>query len=88
MLSKSMPPPARQKKSNKFDKDKKMFVKGRNVQVNMQRRHMEFIAQVVRSIESEQSRNEVAMLFADAMGRENVNSYFDSQRFVKACVTK
>ena len=62
-----------------------MIVKGRNVQVNMQRRHMEFIAATINTIADKESRNRVAILFADAMQRENVNEHFHPQRFVQAC---
>tara|TARA_R110002020_G_scaffold407043_1_gene617147 strand:+ start:661 stop:861 length:201 start_codon:yes stop_codon:yes gene_type:complete len=62
-----------------------MIVKGRNVQVNMQRRHMEFIAATINSIEDREERNKVAILFADAMNRESVNQHFQPQRFIQAC---
>ena len=62
-----------------------MIVKGRNVQVNMQRRHMEFIAATINSIEDKEERNKVAILFADAMNRESVNQHFQPQRFIQAC---
>tara|TARA_Y100000296_G_C5099390_1_gene219124 strand:+ start:674 stop:874 length:201 start_codon:yes stop_codon:yes gene_type:complete len=62
-----------------------MIVKGRNVQVNMQRRHMEFIAATINTIEDKEERNKVAILFADAMNRENVNQHFQPQRFIQAC---
>ncbi len=62
-----------------------MIVKGRNVQVNMQRRHMEFIAATINTIEDKEERNKVAILFADAMQRESVNEHFQPQRFVQAC---
>ncbi len=65
-----------------------MIVKGRNVKVDMQRRHMEFIAEVVGSIQDDRSRNEIAMLFADAMNREGVNRNFNRQRFVEACTKR
>jgi hypothetical protein len=62
-----------------------MIVKGRNVQVNMQRRHMEFIAATINSISDKEERNKVAILFADAMNRESVNQHFQPQRFIQAC---
>ena len=62
-----------------------MIVKGRNEQVNMQRRHMEFIAATINSIEDKEERNKVAILFADAMNRESVNQHFQPQRFIQAC---
>ena len=63
-----------------------MIVKGRNVNVDMQRRHMEFIASVINSIEDKKNRNNTAILFADAIQRENCNQHFNKQRFVTACV--
>jgi len=62
-----------------------MIVKGRNVQVNMQRRHMEFIAATINTIEDREERNKVAILFADAMNRESVNQHLQPQRFIQAC---
>tara|TARA_R110000824_G_scaffold903_2_gene5344 strand:+ start:240 stop:440 length:201 start_codon:yes stop_codon:yes gene_type:complete len=62
-----------------------MIVKGRNVQVDMQRRHMEFIAATINTIEDKESRNKIAILFADAMNREGVNQHFQPQRFIQAC---
>jgi hypothetical protein len=62
-----------------------MIVKGRNVQVDMQRRHLEFIAATINTIEDTEERNKVAILFADAMQREKINDNFQPQRFVQAC---
>ena len=64
-----------------------MIVKGREVKVNMQRRHLELIASVINDIDTSKfvDRNEVAVLFADALRREHVNDHFDVARFVKAC---
>lgn len=65
-----------------------MIVKGREVKVNMQRRHLELIASVINNIDTSKfvDRNEVAVLFADALRREGVNDGFDVTRFVEACV--
>jgi len=63
-----------------------MIVKGRNVHVNMQRRQLELIASVIKSIPAEGvTRNTVAIMFADTLQRENVNDNFNVCRFVKAC---
>ena len=62
-----------------------MIVKGREVKVDMQRRHLELIASVINQINTAADRNEVAMMFADALKRERVNANFDVTRFVKAC---
>jgi Mn-containing catalase len=64
-----------------------MIVKGREVKVNMQRRHLELIASVINNINTNKSvdRNEVAVMFADVLKRERVNESFDIARFVKAC---
>jgi hypothetical protein len=51
----------------------------------MQRRHMEFIAATINTIEDKEDRNKVAILFADAMNREGVNQHFQPQRFIQAC---
>jgi len=64
-----------------------MIVKGRDVKVDMQRRHLELIAQVVNLIGDERvDRNAVAVMFADALRKEKVNDNFSSQRFLKACI--
>jgi len=65
-----------------------MIVKGREVNVNMQRRHLELIAQVINGIPAncEVTRNTVATMFADALQREGVNDNFNVPRFVSACV--
>ena len=64
-----------------------MIVKGREVNVDMQRRHLELIAQVINSVgEGKVDRNTLAMLFATKLTKENVNASFDLQRFVAACV--
>jgi hypothetical protein len=64
-----------------------MIVKGREVKVDMQRRHLELIAQVISGIgENNVDRNTIAMMFADKLQRERVNANFDVQRFVTACV--
>ncbi len=65
-----------------------MIVKGREVKVNMQRRHLELIASVINSLDPTRfhARAEVAMMFADALRREEVNAGFDVARFVEACV--
>ena len=64
-----------------------MIVKGREVKVDMQRRHLELIAQVISEIGKDSVDKEtVAMMFADKLQRERVNANFDVQRFVKACV--
>jgi len=64
-----------------------MIVKGREVKVDMQRRHLELIASVINNIDTGKyvDRNEVAVLFADVLRRERVNEHFDVARFVKAC---
>jgi Mn-containing catalase len=62
-----------------------MIVKGREVKVDMQRRHLELIASVINQINTAADRNEVAVMFADALQREQVNAQFDVARFVKAC---
>ena len=64
-----------------------MIVKGREVKVVMQRRHLELIASVINNINTNKSvdRNEVAVMFADVLKRERVNENFDVARFVKAC---
>jgi len=66
-----------------------MIVKGREVKVNMQRRHLELIASVVDSIPADikVSRDCVATMFAAALAREQVNEHFDVSRFVAACTT-
>ena len=64
-----------------------MIVKGREVKVDMQRRHLELIAQVINLIGSEKvDRNAVAVMFADALLKEKVNDNFSSERFLKACI--
>ena len=64
-----------------------MIVKGREVKVDMQRRHLELIAQVINTIGGDHVDKEtVAMMFADKLQRERVNANFDVQRFVTACV--
>ena len=64
-----------------------MIVKGREVKVDMQRRHLELIAQVINLICDEKvNRNTVAVMFADALLKEKVNDNFSSQRFLKACI--
>jgi hypothetical protein len=64
-----------------------MIVKGREVKVDMQRRHLELIAQVINLIGDEEvDRNVVAVMFADALLKEKVNNNFSSQRFLKACI--
>jgi wyosine [tRNA(Phe)-imidazoG37] synthetase (radical SAM superfamily) len=64
-----------------------MIVKGREVKVDMQRRHLELIAQVVNQIGMNEVNIEtVAMMFADKLQREAVNVNFDVQRFIKACM--
>ena len=64
-----------------------MIVKGREVKVDMQRRHLELIAQVINLIGDEKvDRNAVAVMFADALLKEKVNDNFSSQRFLKACI--
>jgi|TARA_R110001583_G_scaffold8506_29_gene40746 hypothetical protein len=65
-----------------------MMVKGREVKVNMQRRHLELIAEVIKFIgDNEVDRNTVATMFADVLMRERVNDHFDVARFVKACTS-
>ena len=65
-----------------------MKVKGREVKVNMQRRHLELIAEVINFIgDNEVDRNTVATMFADVLMRERVNDNFDVARFVKACTS-
>ena len=64
-----------------------MIVKGREVKVDMQRRHLELIAQVINLIGDEKvNRNTVAVMFADALLKEKVNDNFSSERFLKACI--
>ena len=64
-----------------------MIVKGRDVKVDMQRRHLELIAQVINEIgEDSVDKETVAVMFADKLQRERVNESFDVQRFVAACV--
>ena len=64
-----------------------MIVKGRDVKVDMQRRHLELIAQVINEIgEDSVDKETVAVMFADKLQRERVNENFDVQRFVAACV--
>jgi len=64
-----------------------MIVKGREVKVDMQRRHLELIAQVINLIGGDMvDRNTVTVMFADALKREKVNKNFSSQRFIEACV--
>ena len=46
---------------------------------------MEFIAATINTIADKENRNRVAILFADAMQRENVNEHFHPERFVQAC---
>jgi hypothetical protein len=63
-----------------------MKVKGREVKVNMQRRHLELIAEVISQIGDIQvSQDTVATMFAASLAREQVNPNFDVCRFVKAC---
>lgn len=54
--------------------------------VNFQRRHYEFIAGVIRSLQSIHGavNREVAEAFADELRGTNDN--FDRDRFIKACV--
>jgi hypothetical protein len=64
-----------------------MIVKGREVKVDMQRRHLELIAQVINLIGGDMvDRNTVTCMFADALKREGVNKNFSPQRFFEACV--
>ncbi len=64
-----------------------MIVKGREVKVDMQRRHLELIAQVINLIgEDMVDRNTVTCMFADALKKEKVNKNFSSQRFIEACI--
>ena len=63
-----------------------MIVKGREVKVNMQRRHLELIASVINNIEDGSMKSQVAMMFADTLKRERVNDNFNVTRFVEACV--
>jgi hypothetical protein len=64
-----------------------MLVKGREVNVNMQRRQLELIAKVINNIGDVQvTRNTVATMFASALVREGVNPNFNVSRFVSACV--
>ena len=64
-----------------------MIVKGRDAKVDMQRRHLELIAQVINEIgEDSVDKETVAVMFADKLQRERVNENFDVQRFVAACV--
>tara|TARA_R110002020_G_scaffold283779_1_gene499430 strand:- start:390 stop:539 length:150 start_codon:yes stop_codon:yes gene_type:complete len=46
---------------------------------------MEFIAATINNIEDKEERSKVAILFADAMKRENVNEHFQTHRFIQAC---
>ena len=63
-----------------------MIVKGREVKVDMQRRHLELIAQVINGVGDDKvDRNTLAMLFATKLTREAVNVNFNLQRFVAAC---
>jgi|18_taG_2_1085343.scaffolds.fasta_scaffold58275_2 hypothetical protein len=63
-----------------------MIVKGRNVHVNMQRRQLELIADVVSDIPDEDQRGLMAVMFGERLKRERVNDNFDLSRFVKACM--
>ena len=64
-----------------------MIVKGREVKVDMQRRHLELIAQVINLVGDERvDRNAIAVMFADALLKEKVNNNFSSQRFLEACI--
>ena len=64
-----------------------MIVKGREVKVDMQRRHLELIAQVINGVgNGKVDRNTLAMLFATKLNHEKVNANFNLQRFVAACV--
>jgi hypothetical protein len=66
-----------------------MKVKGREVKVNMQRRQLELIAEVISHIgDVKVSQDTVATMFASALAREQVNPNFDVFRFVKACKGK
>jgi hypothetical protein len=62
-----------------------MIVKGRNVHVNMQRRQLELIADVVSDIPDKEQRGLLAVMFGERLKRERVNDNFDLVRFVKAC---
>ena len=63
-----------------------MIVKGREVKVNMQRRHLELIASVINNIEDGATKGQMAIMFADALKRERVNDNFNVARFVEACI--
>ena len=63
-----------------------MIVKGRNVHVNMQRRQLELIADVVSTIPDKEQRGLMAVMFGERLKRERVNDNFDLSRFVKACM--
>ena len=62
-----------------------MIVKGREVHVNMQRRHLELIAAVVNDIPDREQRNFMAVMFGERLEREKVNPHFNLVRFIKAC---
>ena len=62
-----------------------MIVKGRDVQVNMQRRHLELIASVINNVPDRDQRNLMAVMFGQRLEREKVNPYFNLPRFIKAC---
>mgnify|MGYP005837046091 CR=1 FL=1 len=66
-----------------------MKVRGREVTVNMQRRHLELIASVINNIPSDVqvSQDTVACMFAARLAREGVNDNFDVARFVRACTS-
>ena len=67
-----------------------MIVKGRNVQVNMQRRHLELIADIISSFPAKMpvNRDTIAATFASRLQAEGVNDKFNPSRFVKACVSE
>lgn len=62
-----------------------MIVKGRDVQVNMQRRHLELIASVINNVPDRDQRNLMAVMFGQRLEREKVNPHFNLVRFIKAC---
>lgn len=62
-----------------------MIVKGREVHVNMQRRQLELIADVVNGISDSEQRQLMAVMFGERLQRERVNPNFDLVRFINAC---